>query len=70
MPKVFLSYSRKDSETALKLYQYLKNEGIEIWLDKEKLIPGQNWKYAISQAIKESTHFLALFSSLLIEFLI
>ena len=63
MSKVFLSYAREDSETALKLYNDLKNQGVDVWLDKEKLIPGQNWKYAISQAIKESTHFLALFSS-------
>ncbi|MDM8555643.1 TIR domain-containing protein [Desulfococcaceae bacterium HSG7] len=63
MDKVFLSYAREDSEIALKLYSDLKKEGIDVWLDKEKLIPGQNWKFAISQAIKESTHFLALFSS-------
>jgi len=63
MDKIFLSYAREDSETAHKLYNDLKSEGLDVWLDKEKLIPGQNWKYAISQAIKESTHFLALFSS-------
>ena len=34
------------------------------WLDKECLIPGQNWKISIKNAIKNSRYFIPLFSSI------
>jgi hypothetical protein len=33
------------------------------WLDQENLLPGQNWKYEIRQAIQSSDIFIALLSS-------
>lgn len=61
--KVFISYAREDIEAAKKVYASLKREKLEPWLDVESLLPGQNWKETIVQAIKESSFFLALLSS-------
>jgi len=33
------------------------------WIDEESLLPGQNWRIAISNAIRDSRYFVALLSS-------
>ncbi len=63
MKKVFLSYAREDLKIAKKIYNDLADKGINVWLDDNALIPGQNWRYEITQAIKGSNYFLALLSS-------
>ena len=37
------------------LYEPLKKDGFDPWLDTEKLMPGQNWRLEIGKAL-ESTH--------------
>ncbi|MCP4108422.1 MAG: DUF1566 domain-containing protein [Desulfobacteraceae bacterium] len=61
--KIFISYAREDIETARKLYHDLKKAGVNPWLDKEELIPGQNWKLTVTREIKECRYFIALMSS-------
>jgi tetratricopeptide (TPR) repeat protein len=61
--RVFISYVPEDYAIAKKLYDDLKTAGFQPWLDREDLLLGQNWKIAISEAIKESDYFLALLSS-------
>lgn len=58
----FISYAREDRETALRLYRDLVKSGARPWLDVEDLLPGQDWQHAITRAISESSHFLALLS--------
>ena len=65
--KVFISYAREDADKATMLYQYLKAAGLDPWLDKESILPGQQWKSAIRNAIKDSRYFIALLSSNSIE---
>jgi hypothetical protein len=60
---VFISYAREDSESARRLYDDLKKAGLNLWLDKESLIAGQNWKMAINKAINKSRYFIPIFSS-------
>lgn len=60
---VFISYAREDKEVAQKIYEDLKKNGAAPWIDLENLLPGQNWRIAISQAIKECDFFLAILSS-------
>jgi hypothetical protein len=60
--QVFISYAREDEKIAKKLYNDLKQLGINAWLDTEKLEPGQRWKDSIYQTIKNSAYFLALLS--------
>jgi TIR domain-containing protein/uncharacterized protein DUF4062 len=62
-PKVFLSYAREDSQDAQRLSTDLRKAGIDVWFDKESLLPGQKWKPAINRAIKESRFFIALLSN-------
>ncbi|MGE0086834.1 MAG: toll/interleukin-1 receptor domain-containing protein [Desulfococcaceae bacterium] len=61
--KVFISYAREDIDTARRLYADLKMAGIVPWMDKIDLLPGQNWKFHITKAIRESSFFIALLSS-------
>ena len=60
---IFVSYAREDTETAVRLYTDLKANGLKPWLDVECLRPGENWKRAIQQAIRDSRYFLALLST-------
>lgn len=61
-PKVFLAYVEEDLEHALKLYTALQHHGCDPWLDKQKLLPGQNWPRRIESAISVSDYFVALLS--------
>ncbi len=49
--KVFISYAREDIETAGKLYYDLRKAGLEPWMDKIDLLPGQIWKTEVEKAI-------------------
>ncbi len=60
---LFLSYAREDYDIARKLYQSLSKNGYHVWLDRESLIPGQNWRIEIAKAIRESQAFIALLSN-------
>jgi glycosyltransferase involved in cell wall biosynthesis len=63
---VFISYAKEDEKIANRLYKDLKNikkYNIEPWIDTENILPGQKWKTSISKAIKDSSCFIALFSS-------
>jgi len=33
------------------LYAHLRREGVDVWLDKEKLLPGADWEYEIRKAV-------------------
>ena len=61
-PRVFLAYVEEDLGTAKKLYAALQQHGFRPWLDKKKLLPGQNWPRAIETAIQTSDFFVACFS--------
>jgi formylglycine-generating enzyme required for sulfatase activity len=61
--KVFISYAREDHEIAERLYEDLQRTGVTPWLDCRDLLPGQDWKVVIREAIQESSYFLALLSS-------
>jgi formylglycine-generating enzyme required for sulfatase activity len=36
------------------LYARLKADGVDAWLDKENIIPGQDWEFEIRKAVRES----------------
>jgi len=61
--KIFISYATEDFETANRIYSDLKQKHVSPWLDRHDLLPGQNWKFAIRQAIKTSDYYLILLSS-------
>ena len=61
-PRVFIAYVEEDLALAKKLYAMFEKHGFRPWLDKKKLMPGQNWPRAIEDAIKTSDFFVACFS--------
>jgi hypothetical protein len=44
------------------LYDALRASGFEPWLDRKKLLPGQDWPRAIQRAIEVSDFFVACLS--------
>lgn len=61
-PRVFIAYVQEDLSFAKKLYLALEASGFRPWLDKKRLMPGQNWPRAIETAIQTSDFFVACFS--------
>jgi uncharacterized protein (TIGR00288 family) len=53
--RVFLCHSRHDKTRVRELYTFLKQQlGIQPWLDKEDLLPGQDWELEITKAVRSS----------------
>jgi TIR domain len=61
-PRVFIAYVEEDLRYARRLYRAFEKSGFRPWLDKRKLLPGQNWPRAIETAIQTSDFFVACFS--------
>ncbi len=54
--KIFISYAREDQLRVRELYDLLVEAGYQPWLDREHLLPGQQWEPIIKRALKGS-HF-------------
>lgn len=52
--RVFLCHASGDKAAVYKLYERLTQDGIDAWLDQEKLLPGQNWQIEIPKAVRNS----------------
>jgi TIR domain len=52
--KVFLCHAHADRDAVRALYSRLTKDGVDAWLDKEKLLPGQDWEYEIRKAVREA----------------
>ncbi len=52
--KVFLCHASVDKPKVRELYRKLRANGIDAWLDEEKLLPGQDWKAEIAKALRSS----------------
>lgn len=61
-PRIFIAYAVEDLIPVRRLCRALDHAGCLPWLDKEKLLPGQNWPRAIERAIEISDAFVACFS--------
>jgi hypothetical protein len=53
--QVFLCHSSGDKKAVRELYAKLTADGLDPWLDEKKLLPGQDWKYEISKAVRKSS---------------
>jgi TIR domain len=58
----FFSYSRDDSEFALRLAADLKAAGANVWLDQLDIAPGQRWARAVQDALNNCHRFLVILS--------
>ena len=52
--KVFLCHASGDKPPVRDLYKRLTAEGVDAWLDKEKLLPGQDWRLEIPKAVRDA----------------
>lgn len=58
----FFSYSRSDSETALKIAKDLRDGGANIWLDQLDIPAGTHWDSSIEKALNASSSTIVLLS--------
>jgi hypothetical protein len=61
-PRVFIAYVAEDFPLAVRLYHDLEAAAFSPWLDRMKLLPGQNWRRAIDRALDTSDFVIACFS--------
>lgn len=52
--RIFLAYASSDAKMVRVLYQRLRNDGFDVWLDSEDLVTGQDWSDAITEALRTS----------------
>jgi formylglycine-generating enzyme required for sulfatase activity len=52
--KVFLCHAHADRDAVRALYTRLTNDGVDAWLDKANLLPGQDWELEIKKAVREA----------------
>lgn len=62
MPYAFISYVTENRQQAHYLCLCLREYGIDYWLDREHIAPGQRWQLSIRQAIEHGAFFIACFS--------
>ena len=61
--RVFISYTREDYGGPKRLYQDLKDAGLNPWLEHSSIPSGQRWSTEIKNIIENSRYFIALLSS-------
>ena len=52
--RIFISYAREDISHITKLIKFLRTHSFEVWFDKERLLPGQDWQLEIPKAVREA----------------
>jgi len=62
-PRVFIAYVEEDLALARRLRDGIVRADGSPWMDKDKLLPGQDWPRAIRRAIEISDAFVACFST-------
>lgn len=62
MTDVFISYVHEDNRFVGFLANILRANSLNVWLDKEQLMPGSRWKSAIRDAIRNGTYFVSIHS--------
>lgn len=60
--KVFISHASEDTDDAEFIYDFLKSNHYEPWLDFKALKVGMQWDYEIEQALRESDFIIILLS--------
>ncbi|MDX6528132.1 MAG: hypothetical protein QOH41_422 [Blastocatellia bacterium] len=61
-PRVFISYAHEDESIAHEVAEALRNHGARVWLDQERLKPGESINDAIEKGIADADSFVALVS--------
>ncbi len=48
---IFFSYASPDRERVMPHYAFLKERGLNVWIDHKKLLGGQQWDYELRKAL-------------------
>jgi len=59
---VFLSYARPDASFIKDVYIKLSDAHVNVWMDTENILPGEEWELAIDTALKKSQLVLVFLS--------
>jgi hypothetical protein len=62
MAQIFISYSRRDTETVDRIAEQMKAAGLDVWLDREDIKAGNTWRVQIVQAIDSCLAFVLMLS--------
>ncbi|RDK85584.1 uncharacterized protein DUF3298 [Marinirhabdus gelatinilytica] len=60
--KVFISYAKEDYKFAEQLYDFLETTNYNPWLDKKKILPGQDWNFILRKELRDSDFIILLLS--------
>ena len=63
MNHVFLSYSRRNSEAAFRIYDHLQSMGIPVWIDQRSIRPGASYAEEIFLAINSASAVVLLLTA-------
>lgn len=59
---IFISYVHDDAQQIDRICEALRAANVDVWLDKERIMPGMRWQDSIRQAINQGAFFMACFS--------
>ena len=62
-PDVFISYSREDQQQVIRLVGYLREQGLNVWMDETDIHGATMWTEEIVEAIHGCTLFILAISS-------
>jgi TolB-like protein len=62
-PDVFISYSREDQQQVVKMVEYLRGQGISVWMDETDIHGATIWTKEIVEAIRASSLFILAISA-------
>ena len=62
MEKIFISYSRIDTDAVNQLVSKLEEVGYDVWIDREGIQGGEKWRSEIVKAIESSDIFMLILS--------
>lgn len=63
MPTVFLSYARPDAQAVERIARDLRSHGVDLWMDRQDLVAGEQWLPQIEQAIRKADFMLVFIST-------
>ena len=59
---VFMSYARPDRSRVEPFCRYLRDNGLDVWVDYEQIRPGQDWDHEIKRGLSQAD-FIVVFVS-------
>jgi len=62
MGQIFISYSRRDKETVDHIVEAMGNTGLDVWIDREDIKAGNQWRVQIVEAIDTCDAFVLMLS--------